>query len=69
MQEQIPIDWEKDTRDKGDHLNYFGAKKVTAFLGKYLSDTGLVSNHKNDRDYEHWNTALADFNRIISASL
>ena len=69
MQKQIPIDWEKDTRDKGDHLNYFGAEKVTAFLGKYLSDTGLVSNHKNDRDYEHWNTALADFNRIISASL
>lgn len=38
MSDQVSINWSTDTRDQGDHLNYFGAKKVTAVLGDYLSD-------------------------------
>ena len=60
--EEVPIDWEKDTRDMGDHMNYFGAEKVTAYLGKYLSETGLLTNHKGDKKYDGWNRSLKTFN-------
>lgn len=66
MQKQIPIDWKKDTRDKGDHLNHYGAEKVTTYLGGYLSDTGLLHNHREDRDYDRWNDALKIFNNTLS---
>lgn len=58
MTEEIPIDWDKDTRDKGDHLNYFGAKKVTSFISNYLSKTKLLVSHKGDSDYQKWDESL-----------
>lgn len=54
MQEQIQIDWTKDTRDEGDHLNYTGALKSTKFLSKYLSEKNLP-DHREDNNYNEWN--------------
>ena len=62
MREEIPIDWGKDTRDGGDHVNYFGAEKVSAFLGKYLSETGLFKSHRSDPAYAQWDIDLKKFN-------
>ena len=67
MQKEIPINWRKDTRDKGDHLNYSGATKVTTFMAKYLTDTGLLKSHKDNAEYKSWNDALAQFTNIVSA--
>lgn len=69
LKKQIPIDWKNDTHDKGDHVNYFGAEKVTAYLGKYLFDTGLLNSHKDKQNYKHWDEALENFNQTISTSL
>lgn len=41
LREEIPINWNTDTRDKGDHLNYFGAVKATEYFGKYLEEKGF----------------------------
>lgn len=65
LQREIPINWKTDTRDKGDHLNYFGAKKVTAYLGKYLKDSGIFADHRKDNTYSNWNEALKSFNEIL----
>ena len=69
MQEKVPIDWGKDTFDKGDHLNYFGAEKVTAFLGDYLEETGLLTDHRGDTAYKQWDEDTETFNRIIKELL
>ena len=61
MQDKIKINWKKDTRDKGDHLNYFGAVKITDYLGKYLSELGVLTDHRNDDTYESWNIASQKF--------
>lgn len=61
----VTIDWQKDTRDAGDHLNYSGAKKVTAFLGKYLQDTFNLSDHRRDEFYSAWNKSWEDYKKIV----
>lgn len=55
--DELGIDWTHETKDDGDHLNHSGAKKVSAFLGKYLQDTGLLTDKRNDPNYKAWNKA------------
>ncbi len=54
--EEIGLDWTKDTRDRGDHLNYYGAEKVSAYLGGYLKEGYSLTDHRGDplisRDWE-----------------
>ncbi len=58
MNEQIQIDWSQDTRDEGDHLNHSGAMKVTHFLSEYLSQTGMLIDHRPDPEYAKWHDCL-----------
>ena len=59
--EKIGIDWLKDTRDNGNHLNYFGAKKVTGYMGEYLSEHTDLKDHRMDHQYASWNKALKKY--------
>lgn len=61
MPEEIPIDWRTDTMDQGNHMNYYGAKKVSEYLGKYLSETNLFTDKRSLPEFAPWNDALADF--------
>jgi hypothetical protein len=54
LQQEIKIDWLKDSRDGGDHLNLYGAQKATDYLGRYLNETGKFESHKSDSAYESW---------------
>lgn len=61
LRKEIPIDWKNETRDKGDHLNYYGAVKATSYIGKYFEASGLFESKKNDPEYAEWNRFAADF--------
>lgn len=63
--EEIGIDWSADTPDGGDHLNLFGARKVTSFLGKYAADNGLAQDHRNDEAYADWHEQAAAFDQLV----
>lgn len=65
MQEDVPIDWTKDTFDGGDHVNYYGAQKVTAYLGKYLSEMNLFTDKRGDAYYKTWDDAQQVFYETI----
>lgn len=48
------IDWNADTKDKGMHLNYKGAKKVSDYLGGYLTKFEIFEDHRGDPKYASW---------------
>ncbi len=63
LTDEVPIDWSHDTKDKGDHVNIYGANKVTAYVGKYLAHTGILPDHRNDPAYSSWKKDAADFRK------
>lgn len=65
MTEEVPIDWSKDTFDGGDHVNYYGAQKVTAYLGEYLAGMNLFEDKRGDERYATWDEAQRVFYETV----
>ena len=61
MDNSIGIDWTQDTYDKGDHLNYSGAEKVTDFLGAYLDKRYDLPDHRGDKEYASWEKSVEKY--------
>lgn len=61
----VKIDWQTDTADRGDHLNYSGAKKVTEYIGKVLKEKKFV-DHRGDERYKDWDDSLAKFKEVFN---
>lgn len=53
--EELGIDWSQDTMDKGDHLNLYGAQKVTKYMADLLAEQYEFTDHRNDEKYQDWN--------------
>jgi len=68
LEVDLKIDWSQETLDKGDHLNYKGARKVSEYLGSYLSQRGLIS-HKDDTHYDAWNRDLKNYKAKIKKEM
>ena len=65
----IGIDWETDSYDSGDHLNYRGAKKVTAYLGKYMHENmDLPDRRMNSEIAAEWNANLDEFKEFLQSN-
>ncbi len=64
--EEMKFDWKTDTRDKGDHLNYFGAQKVTEFLGRDLKANYDLPDRRADENYSAWNDDLVRYEKKIN---
>ena len=60
MPEETGIDWTRDTRDHGNHLNNAGALKATRVVGEILASMELLPDHRGDPAYAQWDEALAD---------
>lgn len=59
--DRFELDWKTDTRDKGNHLNCAGARKVTLFLGKYLQEKFELTDHRTDKNFDKWNQDYEDY--------
>ena len=61
--EDVGIDWFKDSGDSGEHVNYRGAKKVTASLLQWLREACGLSSEPNevwDRQWSHQSELFAE---------
>ena len=62
--ENLDINWNIDTLDRGEHLNYRGAAKVTAWLGAYLQTQGL-EDRRDSAAYASWQEDLETFQAMV----
>ena len=51
---EIGIDWDTDTYDKGAHLNVYGAEKLTSYFGKLLKETRDFADRRGDETAAEW---------------
>ena len=65
----INIDWKHDSKDGGDHLNYYGAIKVTDYLEDYFKDMNIFEDHRNDEYYSGWDDCLEQFHEFVNTEL
>lgn len=66
--DRIGIDWSKDSRDGGDHLNDAGAWKTTEYLLSQLKKLNLA-DHRQDPAYSGWNTEAKQFLPLVTANI
>ena len=67
--EELGINWETDTSDKGDHLNLSGADKVTRYLGDYLSNAYDFPDRRQEAGFEDWHWASERFAKEAGSQL
>ena len=61
LKSDYAIDWSTDTRDGGRHLNCKGAEKVSAYLGKYISENYSFKDKRHSEKYADWNNDYLDY--------
>lgn len=74
MTDEIKLDWLKDTRDKGTHLNVYGAQKVSKHIGARLVEKYSLKDLRDneelsalwEKDYEAY---LAQIKRTKQQSV
>lgn len=64
---KFSFNWKTDSRDGGNHLNTDGARKVTLYLGKYLSEHFPLSDKRQDPAYAAWKTDDRAYQKEITA--
>ena len=63
MFEDLKLDIKHDYRDGGDHLNYYGATKTTAYLSDLLNEqySDILTDRRNDENYSFWEETNKEF--------
>lgn len=61
LNDALGIDWTSDTKDGGDHLNFDGAKKVSNYIGAWLSENYTLPDKRKNPDYKHWNEDSVEY--------
>lgn len=57
LQEELSLDYARDFSDWA-HTNPYGSKKITAYLGEYLTEHYELADKRGDRQYVLWDESL-----------
>ena len=63
--DEIGIDWKKDSLDGGDHVNTWGALKVTSDLGRFIADRYAVTDRRGDPVCASWEEECRAFDETM----
>lgn len=62
--DETGIDLTEDTRDRGDHLNVYGAMKFTRYLGNFIQSNCSITR-KGGEDTADWQKCVNKFHNSI----
>ena len=65
MNDKLNIDWKHDSKDGGDHLNHYGAVKNTKFIGEFVKNKNLLTDHRSEGKYSDWNRSYEEYKKIV----
>lgn len=57
---------EKDTTDKGDHLNLYGAQKVTTYMSNYLVTHYNLTDFRGTELGAEWSKLVDQYKKDIA---
>lgn len=63
--DELEIDVSHDFRDVGNHMNYYGAQKVSAYYGKYLAEQYGLEDRRGNPDYAFWEESVDKFEEAV----
>ncbi len=63
------VDYSTDFYDNNGHLNPSGARKVTEYLGNYITENYDITKVRGEQSYSDWEVALQDYDRMKLAAL
>lgn len=61
----LEMNWQTDSYDNGDHLNLNGARKVTAWVGKYLKEKYDLPDHRGKPEYKSWDKEKEKYEKAV----
>lgn len=64
--DELGIDWNVDTIDGGDHMNFTGSTKLTNYFEKYIKQLNILEDHRGDSYYSNWNDDLIKYKEEIN---
>lgn len=67
--DDIGLDWTHDTIDSGNHLNIWGAQKVTKYMGRYLHENYNLPDRRKDKNYKDWFDASKKYHKNIENAM
>ncbi len=59
--EDLDINYATDCADEAHHLNASGARKLTDYMGNYISTNYNVADHREDPEYDFWYQDYAEY--------
>ena len=62
--ENYELDFANDFRDDGNHLNFYGATKVTSYLGDYFKNNYEIKDKRGNKKYQSWDSIVERYNEI-----
>ncbi len=60
FKKELDINYNKDFSDY-EHVNIYGAQKVTSYVGNILKTEFDIPNHKGESDYAKWNSDYTEY--------
>lgn len=59
------IDFARDFRDKGNHMNVHGAERATAYVGNFLNEnySQLLTDKRIDKNFAHWKQVVEHYKK------